>query len=105
MRMKIKVKNYKDVEGDRLGEGTSMRWVVSHEDGAENFYMRIVEAQPGSDGPPFHHHDYEHEMYILEGEGILVGDEGEIPVKPGDCIYIPPNSNHTIRHPNGLRFI
>lgn len=49
--MEIKVKNYKDVEGDRLGEGTSMRWVVSHEDGAENFYMRIIEAQPGSDGP------------------------------------------------------
>lgn len=103
--METKVKNYKSVEGDRLGEGTSIRWVVSHKDGSENFYMRIVEAHTGSHGSPLLQHDYEHEMYILEGEGILVGDKGETPVKPGDCIYIPPNSNHTIRHPNGLRFI
>ena len=103
--MEVKVRHYSDIEGDSMGEGVTMRWVISPKDGAENFYMRIVEAQLGSEGPPLHHHDYEHEMYILEGEGTLVDDEGERPVKEGDVIYIPSNSNHTLKHPNGLRFI
>jgi quercetin dioxygenase-like cupin family protein len=99
------VKEYRDIEANEVGEGVLMRWAISEKDGAETFYMRIIEAQPGSEGPPFHHHDYEHEMYILDGEGVLVGDAGERPVKAGDVIYIPPNSNHSLRHPNGLRFI
>jgi quercetin dioxygenase-like cupin family protein len=64
-----------------------------------------VEAEPGTEGPPFHNHDYEQEMFILEGEGTLVSDKGETPLKPGDVIFIPPNENHTLKHPNGLRFI
>jgi len=44
-------------------------------------------------------------MFILEGEGTLVSDKGETPLKPGDVIFIPPNENHTLKHPNGLRFI
>lgn len=101
----MKVRHSKDVEGQKAGEGVIMRWVVSEKDGAENFYMRIIEAEPGTEGPPMHSHDYEHEMYILEGEGILLGDEEEIPVKAGDVIFIPPKENHQLRHPNGLRFI
>jgi quercetin dioxygenase-like cupin family protein len=102
---KMIVKNSREVEGQALGSGIVMRWVVSEKDGAENFYMRIVEAEPGTEGPPFHSHDYEHEMYILEGEGTVVGDEGERPFKAGDVIYIPPGEPHRLRHPNGLRFI
>ena len=101
----MKVKNYKDVEGEKIGKGVVMRWVISHNDGAPNFYMRIVEAEPGTEGPPFHNHDYEHEMFILQGEGTLVSDKGERPVKAGDVIFIPPNENHTLKHPNGLQFI
>jgi quercetin dioxygenase-like cupin family protein len=101
----MKVKHYKDIEGDKMSEGVLMRWVISEKDGAPNFYMRIVEAEPGTEGPPFHSHDYEHEMFILEGEGSLVSDEGEIPVKAGDVIFISPNENHTLKHENGLRFI
>ena len=99
------VKSYKDVEGQKLGDGVVMRWAISDKEGAQNFYMRIVEAEPGTEGPPFHNHDYEHEMFILEGEGTLVSDEGERPIKAGDVIFIPPNENHTLKHTNGLRFI
>ena len=52
-----------------------------------------------------HSHAYEHEMYILEGQGLVVGDEGEKPFKSGDVIFIPPNEKHEIKHPGGLRFI
>ena len=82
-----------------------MRWVISEKDGAENFFMRIIEAEPGTQGPPMHSHAYEHEMYILEGQGLVVGDEGEKPFKSGDVIFVPPNEKHEIKHPGGLRFI
>jgi quercetin dioxygenase-like cupin family protein len=99
------VKSSREVEGQALGPGVVMRWVISEKDGAENFYMRVVQAEPGTQGPPMHHHAYEHEMYILEGEGTVLGEKGERSFKAGDVIYIPPGESHQLMHPNGLRFI
>lgn len=99
------VKHTGEIEGEEVGKGVVMRWVISEKDGAENFFMRIIDAEPGTQGPPMHSHAYEHEMYILEGQGLVVGDEGEKPFKSGDVIFIPPNEKHEIKHPGGLRFI
>ena len=101
----MKVKSAKDVKSEKLAEGVRIRWVISEKDGAENFYMRVVEVEPGTEGHPLHDHPYEHEMYILEGEGAVVGEAGEKPFKSGDVIFIPPNEKHQLKHPQGLRFI
>jgi len=37
-------------------------------DGAENFAMRVFEVKSGG-YTPLHQHDWEHEVFILEGEG------------------------------------
>jgi quercetin dioxygenase-like cupin family protein len=73
--------------------------------GAKNFYMRMIEAEAGAQGPPLHDHPYEHEIYILEGEGMVVGEAGEKPFKSGDVIFIPPNEKHQLKHSRSLRFI
>ena len=99
------VKSTIDVQPEKLGEGVGIRWVISEKDGARNFYMRVIEAEPGTQGPPLHDHPYEHEIYILEGEGTIVGEAGEKPFKSGDVIFIPPNEKHQIKHPQGIRFI
>jgi len=99
------VKSCKEVEGQPVAEGVIMRWVIAKKDGAENFYMRIVEAEPGTEGPAMHAHSYEHEMYILEGGGTVIGQEGERAFIAGDFIYIPPDEPHQLKHPNGVRFI
>ncbi len=101
----MKVKSTKDVEAEKISEGVNIRWVISEKDGAENFYMRVIEAQPGTQGPPLHDHPYEHEMYILEGQGVVVGEDGEKSFKSGDVIFIPANEKHQLKHPQGLRFI
>jgi quercetin dioxygenase-like cupin family protein len=55
--------------------------------------MRIMKIE--KDGySPYHRHEWEHENFILNGEGILRTEEGNIPVKKGDVIYIPPNELH-----------
>jgi quercetin dioxygenase-like cupin family protein len=99
------IKSAREVKGQAVATGVVMQWVISEKDGAENFYMRIIHADPGTEGPPFHRHPYEHEMYILEGEGTVLGEEGERSFRPGDVIYIPPDEPHQLKHPNGLRFI
>jgi quercetin dioxygenase-like cupin family protein len=101
----MKVKSYKDVKAEKMAEGVGIRWVISEKDGAENFYMRMIEVESGAQGPPFHDHPYEHEIYILDGQGTLVGEEGEKPFKSGDVIFIPSNEKHQLKPNGALRFI
>jgi len=55
--------------------------------------MTYTEIVP--DGTSSHHiHEWEHEVYIIEGSGTLVCDGKEYPVKAGDAMFIPPNVDH-----------
>jgi len=47
-----------------------VRWLISKKDGAENFAMRLFEIQPGGYSP-LHQHDWEHEVFILDGSGVV----------------------------------
>ena len=82
-----------------------MKWVISEKDGAENFFMRVIEAEAGAQGPPLHDHPYEHEMYILDGQGVVVGEKNEAPFKTGDVVFIPPNEKHQLKFQGALKFI
>ena len=75
-------------------EGVTIRWLIR--DGAPNFCLRLFEIQPGF-ATPFHDHDWEHEMFILEGEGGLNNGEGGR-VGPWDSILIPAGEQHNIKN-------
>ena len=96
----MKIFHYRDVEAKDAGEGTSklsVRWLITKEMGAENFAMRLFEMEPGGYSP-FHSHTWEHEVFILEGEGVVVGGGEERKFKAGDVIFIPPNEKHHLRN-------
>jgi len=82
----------KDVEM-KGASGVKMRMLVGPDDDAPNFFMRRFELEPGG-YTPMHTHDWEHETYILEGEGAVFGNGEEKPVKAGDVLYVPPNEKH-----------
>ncbi len=65
-----------------------IRWLISKKDGAENFAMRLFEIQPGG-YTPLHQHDWEHEVFILEGNGMFKNKTSEKPFKQGDFLFIP----------------
>jgi quercetin dioxygenase-like cupin family protein len=71
----------------------SIRWLISKRDGAKNFAMRLFEVAPGGNSP-WHHHDWEHEMFILEGEGVARKEDGEIEFHAGDAFFVPPGEWH-----------
>lgn len=78
-------------------KGAKIRWLIAQKDGAPNFATRMFEVDV--DGhTPFHSHSWEHQNYILEGEGVLVTENGDKPFKPGDVIYVPPLMKHSYKN-------
>ena len=73
--------------------GTSIRVFISEEE-APNFIMRRFEIKPlGQIG--VHSHDWEHEIFILQGNVVLINDKGDREsVSSGEFVFIPPNEPH-----------
>ena len=92
----MKVKNFKDVQEEKVKEGaqnTTIRWLLTEKEGAEHFYMRLFEIGPHG-STPHHSHAWEHEFFILEGEGKLMGDGISYPLQKGDAGFVPPGEIH-----------
>ncbi len=76
--------------------GTRIKWLINESDGAPTFLMRQFTLEAGGH-TPFHDHDWEHEVYILEGTGTVKYEGKEEAIGPGDAILIPPNKKHQFR--------
>lgn len=89
--------HYTEVELEEPSEegikDTKVRWLISKKDGAKNFAMRIFEIQPGGH-TPLHQHDWEHEVFVLEGNGVAKDREKQESFKQGDIFFIPPMEWH-----------
>ena len=81
-----------------------VRWLISKKDGANNFAMRLFEVKPGGYSP-FHQHNWEHEIFIFEGNGIVKNKDGEESFKTGDVFYIPPMEFHQIINNGKSQFV
>jgi quercetin dioxygenase-like cupin family protein len=81
-------------------QGTTVRWLISGPEGAPTFAMRVFEVGPGGN-TPLHDHEWEHEVYILEGEAEVVSEAGAQPVSAGDAVLILPGERHQFRNRGG----
>jgi quercetin dioxygenase-like cupin family protein len=93
----IQVRDFRDVEAQPALEGVTMRVVIGPEEGAPFFNMRIFEVQPGH-ASPHHSHWWEHEVFVLSGEGMMKTDEGDLPVSQGSAIFVPGGEMHQLRN-------
>ena len=102
----MKVSKYLDTRPTQELPGVVKREVVNADDGAPNFCMRVFEVEPGS-STPYHSHRWEHEVYVLNGQGIVKGEQGETRIARDSVVFVPPDENHCFVN-NGseiLRFI
>jgi quercetin dioxygenase-like cupin family protein len=83
-----------DMEGS---SGCTVRWLVGRTDGAPNFAMRQFEVAPGGYTPK-HHHPYEHEVFVLEGQGEVYEGDQPHPLKAGDVVLVTPDEVHQFRN-------
>ena len=86
--------------------GCQVRWLIDESQGAPNFAMRQYEVSPGG-YTPRHSHPYEHEVFVLEGQGVVFEGDVEHPLSPGDVVLIAPNEIHQFRNtgPAPLKFL
>ncbi|MCD6599312.1 MAG: cupin domain-containing protein [Dehalococcoidia bacterium] len=89
----MQIQNYRQVSGKEEIPGVVMRVIVGPDEGAPNFVMRIFEIQPQS-STPYHSHNWEHEVFILSGKGIIRGTETERTFHEGDAIFVAPDEHH-----------
>ena len=78
------------MEGAR---GATIRELITDREGAPTFAMRMFEVEPGGH-TPLHDHDWEHEVFILEGAGQLVLADGAHPFAAGDAVFVPAGEQH-----------
>ena len=93
--------NYRDVKPEvpeeKGAKDMRIRWLITDKDGAKNFAMRYFEIGPDGN-TPWHQHDWEHEVFVLEGSGIAISEEGEARFGPGDVFFIPPMKWHQFKN-------
>src|SRR6187399_3120290 len=77
--------------------GCQVRWLVDASEGAPNFAMRQFEVEPGG-FTPRHSHPYEHEVFVLEGQGVVFEGHKAHPLHPGDVLLVKPDEVHQFRN-------
>ncbi|NQT88602.1 cupin domain-containing protein [bacterium] len=90
------VKQYTDVEATEVeqgAQGVKIRWVINKEDGAANFAMRHFEIAPGG-YTPHHAHPWEHEVFIISGDGTVAAPDGDKPLSAGSVVFVPGGEEH-----------
>lgn len=83
-----------------------IRCLIGEADGAPSFTMRQFEVAPGGHTPR-HTHGYEHQVFILEGTGVVLEGSVEHPLRPGVAVFVRPNELHQFRNtgPGPLKFL
>ena len=74
-----------------------MQIMVGRDDDAPNFAMRHFVVASGGHTPR-HHHPYEHEVYIVEGELSVECDGQTQTVNAGDVLLVPSEAVHQFRN-------
>ncbi|UCD49428.1 MAG: cupin domain-containing protein [Phycisphaerales bacterium] len=93
----VEMEGAKDVE---------IQWLLGKDDGAPTFAMRLFELQPGGH-TPLHTHPHEHEVFVLEGKGVVMDNGQERPIGPEDAILVPGGCEHNFQNTGDsvLRFL
>jgi len=89
----MKVSNYLETEPTQEVPGAIKRDVITADDGAPNFAMRVIEVEPGGSSPS-HSHPWEHEVFILSGRGVVKGEQGETQIGKDSVVFVAPDEKH-----------
>lgn len=102
----MKISSYEDTEPVEELPGVIKREVISAIDGAPNFCMRVFDVEPGN-STPAHSHPWEHEVFVLSGQGIVATELGERRIERDSVVFVTPDEPHCFVNTGSepLRFI
>lgn len=97
----MKVVHYEQIEAAPVSQegaaGCRIRCLIGEPDGAPSFSMRQFEVAPGGFTPQ-HTHAHEHEVFVIEGTGVVFDGQIERPLRPGSAVFVPPGRLHQFRN-------
>lgn len=74
-------------------KGVKKRVVIGEAEGAENFILRVFTLNPQGYSPK-HRHPWEHEVFVLRGQGtVLLADKLEH-IEAGIAVFVPEGVEH-----------
>ncbi len=102
----IQIRDFRDVEAQPALEGVTMRVAIGPAQGAPVFNMRVFEVQPGY-ASPYHEHWWEHEVFVLSGQGVVRWAGGEQAIGHVSTVFVPGGEVHQFRNTGSdvLRFL
>ena len=77
--------------------GVAIRPLITQGDGAPTFATRYFEIEPGG-YTPRHSHSWEHEVFVISGQGSVTGLEGPKPLTAGTSVFVPGGEEHQFRN-------
>lgn len=79
--------------------GTTMWWLLAQRNDVPvpNFELRYLEVAGGGHTRK-ERHSWEHQVFVVRGQGVVEGEDGPHPVKPGDAVFVAPNELHQFRN-------
>jgi len=84
--------------------GVTVQWLIAEETGAENFAMRKFTLKRGG-YTPLHTHDWEHEVYVLSGKGVVTIGDKDFILEEEKVAYVSPNVFHQFKNIGNEDFI
>ena len=81
---------------DETVKGVKFYPLITAKDGAPNFAMRVFEVEPNGHSPK-HMHKWEHEIYVVKGDGFVVQKDEKTHIQKDDCVLVEPSELHQIK--------
>ena len=86
-------------------KGVQVQWMLGPAEGTPTFALRRFSLEPNGQTPQ-HSHPWEHEVYVLQGSGVVVTEEGETPLQPDCAVLVLPDEVHCFKSgAEGLQFL
>ena len=103
----MKITHYEQIEAASVvmdgAVNCRMRCLIGPDDNAPSFSMRQFELGPGGQTPK-HAHGHEHEVFVLEGNGVVLEGNTEHPLRAGTAVFVPPHQVHQFRNTGSTPF-
>jgi quercetin dioxygenase-like cupin family protein len=84
-----------DIVREPGAKQATIKRLIDTTDGADRFVLSLFELKPNGSTPP-HYHEWEHEVFILQGtmQLILPQEERTVQLQANDVVFIPRNEPH-----------
>ncbi len=84
-----------DIVREPGAKQATIKRLIDTTDGADRFVLSLFELKPNGSTPP-HYHEWEHEIFILQGtmQLLLPHENRTVNLQAGDVVFIPRNEPH-----------